>query len=217
MTDAPREAARGRARLRVAARWMRRAGRGCQVDARGVAARWMRRARRGKVAAMLRLFVFACALASAACHGGGRPVSPTDELPPLPPASGTPVGYLLDSASNLGLDDTQIAELRKIDASLSVRNEQLDTQLREIERPEQAPPPDPKAPPAPPPNMAPGQQALHTTADSAKLHEARSANNKDGLERAFAVLTPPQQEAARTLLAERGITAPRAPAAGAKP
>lgn len=181
-----------------------------------VAGGWMRGAGRGKVAAMLRPFVLACALASAACHGGGRPASPTEELPPLPPASGTAVGYLLDSATELGLGDTQIAELRKIDASLSVRNEQIDTQLREIERPEQAPPPDPKAPPAPPPNMAPGQQALTTTADSAKLHEARAANNKDGLERAFALLDPTQQEAARKLLAERGITAPGGPVAGAK-
>jgi len=132
------------------------------------------------------------------------------ELPPLPPASGTAVGYLVDSAKQLELRDEQLVKLKAIDDSLAARNDVIDTQLRTIERPdvEQAP----KDQPPPRHNNAPGAQ-IKTTPDAAKLHAAKKANDKEALDRAFALLDPPQAEKARRLLDDRGISTP----GGAKP
>ena len=128
------------------------------------------------------------------------------DLPPLPPSSGTPVGYLVDSASQLGLRDDQLTQLKQIDDSLAARDAEIDTQLRIIEKPEE----DPEVPRgAPPPrhNNAPGAQ-IKTTPDAAKLHSARKTNDFEALQKAFAVLDPGQQTAARKLLEDRGVTAP---------
>lgn len=174
-------------------------------------------------AAMSRILTQLAALvlataAPAAC--GGRepaPVAPSDEPPPLPPASGTHVGYLLDNAGQLELTATQVDELKRIDASLAATNDSIDTQLREIERPEELPPPE-KGQPPPKVNMAPGAMPMTTSADAHKLHEARKANNAEALARAFALLEPAQQDKARALLGARGIAAPKAvPAASAGP
>jgi hypothetical protein len=127
------------------------------------------------------------------------------ELPPLPPASGTAVGYLVDNASTLGLSPEQLAKLKEIDASLAARNDVIDTQLRVIEKPneEQAQ----KGEPPPRHNNAPGAQ-IKTTPDAAKLHAARKANDKEALDRAFAVLDAGQLERAKRLLDERGVSLP---------
>jgi len=128
------------------------------------------------------------------------------ELPPLPPASGTAVGYLVDSAAQLGLRDDQLKKLKEIDASLAARNDVIDTQLRTIEKPSEDEPTE-KGKPPPRHNNAPGAQ-IKTTGDAGKLHAAKKANDKDALDRAFAVLDATQQEKARRLLDERGISAP---------
>ena len=141
-----------------------------------------------------------------ACNKDPKIMTPKEgELPPLPPASGTAVGYLVDSAGQLKLREEQLTKLKEIDASLSARNDVLDTQLRVIEKPDV----EEAAKGAPPPrhNNAPGAQ-IKTTGDAAKLHAAKKANDKDALDRAFAVLDPAQQEAARKLLDERGISSP---------
>lgn len=168
---------------------------------------------------MLRMTLFALALALAGaggCHHDPKPMNPAPgDLPPLPPASGTPVGYLIDNASQLALDDTQIARLKEIDNSLAARNDGIDTQLREIEKPEEEEPPAKNAPPRPPRNMAPGATPIHTTADAGKLHAAKDANNQDALTKAFAVLDAKQQATARKLLDDRGVKAPGASAKGA--
>ncbi len=144
------------------------------------------------------------------------------ETPPLPPASGTPVGYLVDNAGQLNLREDQLAKLKEIDRSLSARDDEIETQLRLIEKPEE----DPEVPKgAPPPrhNNAPGAQ-IKTTPDAAKLHEARKSNDDDALRKAFAVLDPAQQTTARRLLEDRGVTPPadarpakREPTDGAPP
>ena len=112
-------------------------------------------------------------LAFAGCRKDPQPTAGTHELPPLPPASGTPIGYLIDNASQLQLNEQQITKLQEIDNSLSARNEGIDTQLREIEKPEVIPE-DPKAPPQRQ-NMAPGAQPMTTTADAvnSRLKRAR--------------------------------------------
>jgi hypothetical protein len=128
------------------------------------------------------------------------------DAPPLPPASGTPIGYLVDSASQLGLRDDQLTQLKQIDDSLAALDAGIDAQLRGIEKPEE----DPEVPKgAPPPrhNNAPGAQ-VKTTPDAQKLHSARKSNDFEALQKAFALLDPGQQAAARKLLEDRGIAAP---------
>ncbi|HET7501432.1 MAG TPA: hypothetical protein VFK02_10530 [Kofleriaceae bacterium] len=148
-------------------------------------------------------------LVASGCHHDTDPppMHPTEgELPPLPPSSGTPVGYLIDAASQLELRDDQLARLKEIDQSLSARDDEIDTQLRLIEKPE-ADPQVPKGQPAPRHNNAPGAQ-IKTTPDAAKLHTARKNNDSEALEKAFAILDPKQQATARRLLEDRGVSAP---------
>ncbi len=151
---------------------------------------------------MLRLMLFAL-VALAGCKKDPQVMQPRDgELPPLPPASGTAIGYLVDSASQLDLKEEQLKKLKEIDASLAARNDVIDTQLRTIERPDVEPAPKDKPPPRH--NNAPGAQ-IKTTPDATKLHNAKKANDKEALDRAFAVLDPAQKDKARRLLDERGI------------
>jgi hypothetical protein len=128
------------------------------------------------------------------------------ELPPLPPSSGTAVGYLVDSASQLQLRDDQLAQLKVIDQSLAARNDEIDTQLRIIEKPDDDPPAAPGAPPHRH-NNAPGAQ-VKTTEDAGKLHAARKTNDTEALQKAFALLDPAQQTTARHLLEDRGVAPP---------
>src|SRR5262245_8702588 len=159
---------------------------------------------------MLRAMLVAL-LVMTGCHHDTDPppMHPKEgELPPLPPSSGTPVGYLLDSATQLQLRDDQLKQLKEIDQSLAARDAEIDTQLRIIEKPQE----DPEVPKgAPPPrhNNAPGA-AVKATADAARLHSARRENDSEALKKAFALLDPAQQTAARKLLEDRGITPPGA-------
>lgn len=157
---------------------------------------------------MLRTFLLAAGLALVGCHREPQPMTPKEgELPPLPPASGTAIGYLIDNATMLKLRSDQLDKLKEIDTSLAARNDSIDTQLRAMVKPDEAP--TEKGKPPPRHNNAPGAQ-VKTTGEVGKLQEARTANDRDALKRAFAVLDPDQQEAARKLLDERGITAPGA-------
>jgi len=161
---------------------------------------------------MLRATLLSLLLVAGCRHDSDpAPVHPAEsDLPPLPPSSGTPVGYMLDNAGSLQLRDEQVAKLREIDNSLSARDAEIDTQLRIIEKPAEDPPAAKGAPP-PRHNNAPGAQ-IKTTADAAKLHEARRQNDDEALTKAFALLDPPQQATARKLLEDRGITPPGAAA-----
>lgn len=158
---------------------------------------------------MLRMLFLVAGLLVAGCHREPKPMTPAEgELPPLPPASGTAVGYLVDNAVALKLRGDQLDKLKEIDTSLAARNDVIDTQLRAMVRPDE-PPPTPKGQPPQRFNNAPGAQ-VKVTGEAGKLQEARAANDRDALARAFAVLDPEQQEIARRLLDERGITAPGA-------
>jgi hypothetical protein len=171
--------------------------------------------------AALRAALCAVLILSACRHDDPAPVHPQDsDLPPLPPSSGTPVGYLVDNATQLQLRDDQIAKLKEIDQSLSARDAAIDTQLRMIEKPAEDPEPQRGGPPRRH-NNAPGVGVM-STPDAAKLHSERNDNDREALGQAFALLDPAQQTAARKLLEERGVSAPsgnakpRAPA-DAKP
>jgi hypothetical protein len=150
-----------------------------------------------------------CVLLLAACRHDADPppMHPREgELPPLPPSSGTAVGYLVDSASQLQLRDDQLTQLKAIDQSLAARNDEIDTQLRIIEKPDDDPPPGPGSPPRLH-NNAPGAQ-IKTTEDAAKLHSARKTNDAEALQKAFALLDPAQQSSARKVLEDRGVPPP---------
>ena len=156
---------------------------------------------------MLRIFlILVTLLFGASCARDPKPMKPKEgELPPLPPASGTAVGYLVDSAATLKLRDDQLEKLKQIDFSLAAKNDSIDTQLRTIERPDEAQPQKDKPPPRH--NNAPGAQ-VRTTPDAQKLHKARAANDAEALEKAFALLDDEQKTIAKRLLDERGIAAP---------
>ena len=129
---------------------------------------------------------------------------------PLPPASGTAIGYLIDSSGTLELTAEQTEKLKSLDAQLSVRNEAINTQLREIEVPEEQEAPDKHETEMKPQNWAPGGSPTKTTADSGRLHKAIEENTKEALDKAWAVLGPKQQDLAAKLLADRGIQSPKA-------
>jgi hypothetical protein len=159
-------------------------------------------------------FVFALLLAVAACHSDPQPAHPAPgDLPPLPPASGTPVGYLIDASTDLKLRDDQLTKLKQIDQSLSAQNADLDIQIRQIEKPEedeQITPQEAKAGKKPAHrNHAPGA-SVQGNANSEKLHEMVKANDKDALKQAWAVLDPDQQGSAKKILEDRGVEVPGA-------
>ncbi len=79
---------------------------------------------------MLRTFLLAAGIALVGCHHDPKPMTPKEgELPPLPPASGTAVGYLVDNALTLKLRPDQLDKLEEIDTSLAARNDSIDTRL----------------------------------------------------------------------------------------
>jgi hypothetical protein len=59
-----------------------------------------------------------------------QPVVQPDERPPLPPASGTPIGHLVDDASELKLSDDQLSKLQAINDDLAGRLAADDSELR---------------------------------------------------------------------------------------
>jgi hypothetical protein len=155
---------------------------------------------------MLRTTTIALVLAVAGCHHDPQPMhAKPGDLPPLPPASGTPVGYLIDAAGELQLRDDQLTKLKDIDTSLAARDASIDTQLRQIERPEEEEQ-DPKATKKRHHNNAPGGPP--TSRDAAKLHDLRNANDRDALTRAWALLEPAQQSTAKRILEDRGVEVP---------
>jgi hypothetical protein len=157
-------------------------------------------------------FAFLLALALAACGGGNQPppANPTD-VPPLPPASGTPIGYLIDSSSDLKLDDNQLTQLKDLDSALAAQDADIDVQLRQIEKPEEEEQQTPQEIKAhekrPHYNMAPGQN-VKTNADAGKLHAMRDQNDRVALNKAWAVLDKDQQLTAKKILEDRGVEVP---------
>lgn len=153
-------------------------------------------------------FVLLALLLGACGSSDPKPMKPKEgELPPLPPASGTAIGYLVDSAGQLKLRDDQLEKLKALDTSLAAKNDSIDTQLRTMERPDEAQAEKDKPPPRH--NNAPGAQ-ITTSADAQKLHKMRAQNDQDALVKAFAVLDDDQKPIARRLLDERGISSPGA-------
>ena len=89
---------------------------------------------------MRRAFGFAIIVAAAGaavviapgigCSHDAKPAVEPDPNPPLPPASGTPIGYLVDDAGELKLTDAQLGKLKAIDDDLAAKLAALDGALR---------------------------------------------------------------------------------------
>lgn len=75
--------------------------------------------------------VVLCLAMAAGCHHDDGPaiVEPAGP-PPLPPSSGTPVGYLVDDAADLKLSDHQLARLKDIDGALATQLDDIETRMR---------------------------------------------------------------------------------------
>jgi hypothetical protein len=169
----------------------------------------------------------------AGCSHDARPAGPPtaqpDDHPPLPPASGTPIGYLVDNASGLSLRDDQLTKLKAIDDDLALKLAYLDGILRSA-----APGPTPDKEDSrggigftatgenngqgsgltstPPPGTqvvggnGPQPGAKEENAEIVKrVPEVRAHDVRTAIAHALALLDPPQQKLARQLLKDRGI------------
>jgi hypothetical protein len=146
------------------------------------------------------------------CHHEAPIAQPkAGEAAPLPPASGTPLGYLIDSSFDLKLREDQLKQLQEIDASLAARDAEIDTQLRQIERP------DPDEAEAEKQAAAAGHPRRHNnapgaagkpTGDAAKLHDIRNSQDRDALTKVWAILDKDQQTAAAKILSEHDVEVP---------
>ena len=153
-----------------------------------------------------------------------QPVGP-EEPPPLPPASGSPIGFLLDDA-RLSLRDDQRTQLHAIDSELGARLVYLDSVMRntgsaaapagDASRGDitfgasQARGSDVQGVGARD-NGGPesGARSAQIAADNAavrkRVPEVRAHDVRDAIARALAVLDPPQRDLARKVLVERGV------------
>jgi hypothetical protein len=152
----------------------------------------------------------------AACHHEPQAIHPKPgDLPPLPPASGTPIGYLLDARVDLALTPDQVTKLGKIDTSLAARDADIDTQLRQIERPEEDQELTPQQMKA---GMkrerhaySPKDQQLTSNRDAEKLHELRKQNDRDAVKQALALLDDTQLPKAKDILTDHDVEIPGSP------
>jgi hypothetical protein len=160
-----------------------------------------------RLASVLALFVLGLA---PACGQKQEVIEPSGP-PPLPPASGTPIGYLIDAKGDLALRDDQLGELQKLDTSLAAENGSIDAQLRQIEKPmpgQELTPQQQKAGEKPQRyNNAPGASTM-TTSDSEKLRRLHDDNEQRALAKALAILDTDQAEKAKRILQDRGVKVP---------
>ena len=185
----------------------------------------------------VRRLILALLIVVGACHHDPAPAAPADptDKPPLPPASGTPIGYLIDDAGELKLSDDQVAKLRDIDTSLAADLEKIDAATRSANRPADS---DQSA--APPQGggrhggrrggsmsggggmggggtggvgggrhkhggSGGGSGSPSAQASLGKLSDQRNADVKDALQRAFALLDDGQQATAKKVLSDHDV------------
>lgn len=184
--------------------------------------------RRASALLAVALAALAGAEAGAACSRDTapaiQPVGP-EEPPPLPPASGSPIGFLLDD-SRLSLRDDQRTQLHAIDGELAGKLLYLESVLRNTGS-TTAPAEDSHrgginfgASRAEGSNVQGvggqdnggpdgGARSAQIAADNAaarkRVPEVRAHDVRDAIARAFAVLDPPQRDLARKILVERGV------------
>jgi len=157
------------------------------------------------------LLLLALAAFAGGCNRHKDEVIEPGGPPPLPPASGTAVGYLVDAAADLQLSTEQLDKLKHIDDSLAAQNGSIEAQIRQIEQPvpnEELSPQQMKAGVKEQRyDNAPGKSTVQT-ADSQRLHKIHGDNERDALKRAFALLDAKQLEKAKRILQDRGVDVP---------
>lgn len=193
-----------------------------------MASPWTIPRRRAGTVLAVALATLAGAGAGAACSRdatpAAQPASP-EEPPPLPPASGTPIGFLIDDP-RLSLRDDQRSQLHTIDGELAGKLTNLDSVMRNTGS-AAAPEEDSRrgginvgASQASGHNVnqvgvhdnggpSGGAPSAQVAADNAAIRkrvpEVRAHNVRDAIARAFAVLDPPQRDLARKILVEHGV------------
>ena len=164
------------------------------------------------------------------CSREARPAVPPEERAPLPPASGTPVGHLIDDATELKLTDAHLGKLRTISDELADQLTADDSEMRPD--PVAASPPSDKgrglgirgggAGPGQLPTGAqtfPGAAASRGTSSAPSgqtttvipaatvghVQQARARHVRDAIRRALGLLDSDQQVIARRLLVDHGV------------
>jgi hypothetical protein len=178
------------------------------------------------------------------CSHEARPVVAPEEHAPLPPASGSPIGHLVDDASELKLSGDQLARLRQIDDELGTKLAASETALRTGE-----PVPRDNRPDAPrglgffagggnstvDGTGVPLVQPVHGGAvgfpwDNTQVREIvipgptidgiyrdRARDTRDAIRRALAVLDDAQRTIARRVLTEHGVDPETGQTTGGEP
>lgn len=152
-------------------------------------------------------------LAVGCSHEEPAPKLEPGEKQPLPPSSGTPIGFLIDDAGDLSLTPDQLAQLQGIDLGLQARLESLDKAA-----PRQ---PQPQGQQQPPMGGRHGrggggrhrqmqQQPQQAGSGSgapqiAQQSNAKRAEVKDAIEKALAILDVPQRVLARKVLSDHDV------------
>jgi hypothetical protein len=183
--------------------------------------------------AVLVAMLCACGHASSS----GPPAEP--DYPPLPPLSSTPVGLILDQSSSLELSSQQVAALQQIDADLHKKNDVIDGELDDLDRPAHAAADSATDNTQGMPSSSighSGQQHFSSSSEhkgggrhrgdesggasspahteqAARLRAEQKMNAQLALEDAMKLLDGPQQAKAKTILSEHGYkVSPGAPA-----
>jgi len=171
------------------------------------------------------------------CSHEAKPaVAPDEPPPPLPPASGTTIGLLVDHASELALNDDQTTQLRAISDELATQLAVDDGALRV----------DPNGPPPPeqtgrgfgvrtgvrtgarPAGGASGGAEAFPSAPTGwtqdisgttvgAVQSQRAQHQREAIGRALALLDAGQKTSARRLLAEHGVDPDTGEVTGAQP
>ena len=172
---------------------------------------------------------------AAACgHGASAPPAAPD-YPPLPPLSSTPVGILIDQAGALALSDAQLSTLQRLDHDLHAKNDVLDGDIEDLERPARAAHADDlgsggnsapmgrggrgrrggghrggggSASGGSSAAIAPDPHAAEHRAQAENMREKERANQDAALAQAMQALDAEQQVKARAILDEHGIHPP---------
>ncbi|MDX2093852.1 MAG: hypothetical protein SFX73_38820 [Kofleriaceae bacterium] len=139
-----------------------------------------------------------CVLAACQHDAGPRaPAEPIEQMP-LPPASGTVIGILIDAAHDLALLDDQVMRLREIDARLDVELRRL-----EAERPRHRPPVPPGGPPGG--GMGGPRAGGPDKAAMARVLAMQTESLRVALRDALAVFSETQRPRAVELLSQHDI------------
>jgi hypothetical protein len=167
------------------------------------------------------------------------------DIPPLPPSSGTPVGYIVDAATDLKLTDEQVGKLKEIDSGLQAQLAPLDKKLQAAGKPKDESQSPATSSPGPrirggramggmgggrpmggagggsgTPRKHRGSGAGSATGNVTvdKLTAERSADVHDALVRALALLDEAQKKQAIEILSDRGVDLdPEHPSDGPNP